>query len=160
MEVISRPCYCIIHNLPFIYDKDGKPASDSYKRVLKDILENFDFKPKNVTPVWYRSGYQRFAIIEFGREAEDYVSAFKLEWQFKNEAHGKEDWMSGEIDDRPYLWVATFDDRRLLRKVNVDFRRVRTARWREAGRIEAQNEILDAFGSIQFFFSVLHSRII
>lgn len=155
MEVVARPCYCILHNLPFIYDANGKPASKSFKRILLDILENMGYRATSVELGWFHFGFERYAVIEFGLHEPDYVSGFKLEWMFNNEGHGKQDWLGGNIDNRPYLWVARYEDQHLLRRVNADFHQVPSS-LKELARVQASQETLGVFDSISSFFSLLY----
>ncbi|KMS95529.1 hypothetical protein BVRB_007360 [Beta vulgaris subsp. vulgaris] len=145
METLASPCTGIIHNLPVERDDKGRPIRRSFT-MIHNILLDLRYKIKKIKSMWNKDDFQGYALIEFGISDEDVRSSMKLESQFEEEGHGKVAWLSGNVDARPYLWVATIHDRQLLRS-NVDYMTIPNE-WRALAKTEAKNDIMDAAGAV------------
>ncbi|KAL5703601.1 hypothetical protein ACHQM5_022130 [Ranunculus cassubicifolius] len=109
----TNRCHCEKFVHPWVGVIINLPAEGVSDSKLKDQLVKKGFAPNNVCTLWNYNGFCRAALVDFGNDLPGFYDAILFEGYFKEDHHGKQDWlrqMHSDCTDNMYGWIARDDD--------------------------------------------------
>lgn len=112
LQEYINPFMCILQNLPYVIQNDGKKVLPSNTNSLLQIIQNAGLQNVVSFDAAYdeNNSFLRYAVIQFGSsrkyDLESFIQACKLEQPFSEQNHSKICFDNDLPRKGPYLWVA------------------------------------------------------